>query len=56
MRVAVIGSGPSGLISAKHCLTALKNLKVLHVYEKLPCLGGAWCKDKKHTILYDNLR
>uniref|UniRef100_A0A0V0GBF9 Flavin-containing monooxygenase n=1 Tax=Triatoma dimidiata TaxID=72491 RepID=A0A0V0GBF9_TRIDM len=56
MRVAIIGSGPSGLISAKRCLTTLKNIRVLHIYEKLSCLGGAWCDDKEHTILYDNLR
>uniref|UniRef100_A0A224XD87 Flavin-containing monooxygenase n=1 Tax=Panstrongylus lignarius TaxID=156445 RepID=A0A224XD87_9HEMI len=56
MRVAIIGSGPSGLISGKHCLTTLKNLQVLHIYEKWACLGGAWRDDKEHTILYDSLR
>lgn len=50
--VAIIGSGISGLIAAKHCLD--NNLSPI-IFEKENCYGGLWARKNKDSGVFPGL-
>ncbi|GJQ78390.1 hypothetical protein Trydic_g22216 [Trypoxylus dichotomus] len=63
MKIAIIGAGCAGLVSARYCL---KNNLSCVVYEQTDKLGGVWNYTEKtgsedngipiHTVMYEDLR
>ena len=52
-RVAVIGAGPGGLVTAKHALEAGFDVTVLEASEHL---GGQWCSTAVHSGIWPGMR
>ena len=51
-RVAVVGAGPSGLLTAKHALEAGFDVTV---FEASDALGGQWCTEAPHSGVWPGM-
>lgn len=63
MKIAIIGAGCAGLVSARYCL---KHNLICDLYEQTDKIGGVWNYNEKiglddngvpiHTVMYKDLR